>query len=274
MSLFENLVVVSSARWLAEDLSGAGVINVIPALGLELPKVDPETTAWWCPGNFIARAAATGVDIPVMSAGPHWLPSLGYDWRQRHVKSMRLSEVPLRFTGGFIKSAEIKINALPARVYTNVGAFLCDARDARLPEESWVQVSEPMNYLREYRCFIANGQVTAATPYLVDGSTWDALEPDSDEQGVHAASAFVNSMLAEIGTNCPPGFVVDAGLDDRGRWSVIEANASWSSNPYHSDPAGVIESILASHDVDGVHPEWAWSIDPYHRRYARPLPRA
>lgn len=273
MSLFKNLVVVSSAHWLAKDFAAAGVIDVIPEIGLELPSVDLTTTAWWCPGNYVARAAATGVNLPLLSAGPDWLPSLGYGWRQRHVKSMQLSEVPYRFTGGFIKPAEIKINALPARIYTNVGDFLRDARAARLPEDSWLQVSEAVNYVREYRCFVANGRVTAASPYLIDGQTWDALEPNEDGYGRRAATLFVDTMLKESGDGFPPGFVVDVGIDDNDRWSIIEANASWSSNPYHADAAGVIESVLASHDVYGAYPQWAWSIDPYHRRYARPLPR-
>lgn len=274
MSLFSNLVVVSSAHWLAKDFAAAGVIDVIPEVGLELPNVNLETTAWWCPGNYVARAAATGVVLPLLSAGPQWLPSLDYGWRQRHVKAMRLAEVPYRFTGGFIKPAEVKINALPAAVYSNVGDFLCAARAAKLPEDSWLQVSEPVNYVREYRCFVANGKVTAASPYLVDGETWDALEPGADGYGTRAATLFVNTMLDMVAAkNFPPGFVVDVGMDDTEQWSVIEANASWSSNPYHSDPAGVIESVLASHDVYGAYPQWAWNIDPYHRRNARPLPR-
>lgn len=272
MADFRNLVVVSSAAWLAKDFDAPSVVPIIPEIGFDLPRLDPKTTAWWCSGSYVARAAATGLVLPLMSAGPHWLNTVPYDWRQREVATLRLSEVSDRFTSGFIKPAEIKVNSLPAKVYVEAEAFLGDARAAGIPEESWLSFSEPMNYVREYRCFTAHGKVTAATPYLIDGVTWDGLEPDADNKGRTEATAFVESLLSHLGPEGhPPGFVVDAGVDDQGNWSVIEANASWSSNPYHSDMAGVIESVFASHDVNGDYPQWAWQIDPYHKKNARKL---
>lgn len=278
MGKFSNLVVVSSASWLAKDFRAPGTINVIPEIGFDLPRLDPKTTAWWCSGSYAARAAATGGRLPLLSAGPHWLDTIPLQWRQRNVTSMRVADVAERFKDGFIKPAEIKVGTLPARIYSGSNGtsaaeeFLRDARDAGLPDGSWLSVSDPMNYVREYRCFTVDGTVTAATPYLINGMTWDGLEPDADPEGRREASVFVEQLLADLGAEGhPPGFVVDAGVDDQGRWSVIEANASWSSNPYHSDMAGVIESVLASHDVDGNYPQWAWQIDPYHEKNARKL---
>ena len=278
MGEFKNLVVVSSTAWLARDFDAPAIIPIIPEIGFDLPRLDPTTTAWWCPGSYVARAAVTGLTLPLMSAGPHWLNSVPDQWKQRRVTSMRVRDVAESFHGGFIKPAEIKIGRLNARVYkgtesaTAAEEFLHDAHDAGLPDDSWLTVSEPMNYVREYRCFTANGKVTASSTYLIDGVTWDGLEPDADVEGCRTAAVFVESLLGHLGPEGhPPGFVVDAGVDNQGDWSIIEANAGWSSNPYHSDMTGVIEAVLASHDVDGKHPQWAWQIDPYHQKNARKL---
>lgn len=278
MSNFQRLVVVSSAGWLAKDFSAPGIITVISEVGFDLPRLDKGTTAWWCSGSYAARAAATGLTLPLTSAGPHWMESIPFQWRLREVASIQLADVTSKFHGGFIKPAEIKISSLPARVYVGDGVctaaqeFMEDAINAGLSDESWLSVSEPMDYVREYRCFTANGQVTASTPYLIDGVTWDGMEPEADPEGRSTAAKFVEELLDHIGTEGhPPGFVVDVGVDSQSRWSVIEANASWSSNPYHAEIPGVIESVLASHDVEGDYPQWAWHIDPYHRKHARKL---
>jgi hypothetical protein len=206
------------------------------------------------------------------------MDALPYEWLLRDVTSLQVGEVLDGFNGGFIKPAEIKVGTLPARVYkgtTELSAaeeFLRDVQEVGLPDESWLTVSAPMNYVREYRCFTSQGQVTAATPYLIDGDTWDAMPADADMEGRKTATRFVDNLLSDLGPEGhPPGFVVDVGIDDQGRWSVIEANASWSSNPYHAPMAGVIDSVLSAHDVDGDYPQWAWKIDPYHQKNARKL---
>lgn len=278
MQEFRKLIVVSSAAWLARDFRAPGIIDVHAEIGFDLPRCDPATTAWWCSGSYAARAAATGLVLPLTSAGPQWLPTVPSRWLRREVQAMKLSEVETRFDGGFIKPAEIKISSLTARVYSGAGEllpwqeYLRDAEAANLPADSWLNVSEPVEYVREYRCFTAHGEVTAVTPYLIDGVTWDGLDPKAHSHGCSEAGQFASLFLQDIGPEAhPPGFVVDVGLDTDGEWSVIEANANWSSNPYHADMTGVIQSVLASHDVAGDYPQWAWTIDPYHKRYARQL---
>lgn len=279
VSEFTDLVVVSSASWLAKDFAAPGTINVVPSLGFELPSCNPLTTAWWCSGIFAARADATGVTLPLLSAGPRWMDTLPFEWTGRKISSMPLSIAKELFTGGFIKPAEIKVGRFPANVYqdTHLSSartlFLNDVGEANLPDTTIMSVSEPVEYVEEYRCFVAQGQVTAVSAYLIHGITWDAMDEGAHPEGCNKAVDFTNAMLAGLGSEAyPPGFVVDVGLDSSGRWSVIEANASWSSNPYHSDMSGVIESVLAAHDAHGKHQRWAWKIDPYHKLYARPLP--
>lgn len=65
--------------------------------------------------------------------------------------------------------------------------------------------------------------------------------------------------------------MLDVGLLRDGSWAVVEANTSWSSNPYHADPTGVVASVLAAQGPES-DPRWAWRSDPAIDRFARPLP--
>jgi hypothetical protein len=89
------------------------------------------------------------------------------------------------------------------------------------------------------------------------------------------ATGFAQHVLDTLGGDHPPGFVLDVAELADGSWTVVEANASWSSAPYHADPAGVVASILASQPM-GAEPgpgEWAWVPDPVLTARALPLRR-
>lgn len=248
---------------------------MVHELGFDLPELDRSTTLWWCPGSYVARAAATGVTLPLLSPGPRWLASLPRHWLGREVIALPAAEAHRLDPGWFAKPAEVKVSALPAAVYADADGLVRAVAAAGLEPGSWLIASEPVEYVGEYRCFIADGAVTAVSPYLISGVTWDGFDPAaaSSAGALHAAE-FAQAVIDDIGPGaCPPGFTLDVGADRRSRWSVIEANASWSSNPYHCDLAGVLASIEAAHDAEGAHARWAWILDPYQSRRARPLHR-
>lgn len=183
----------------------------------------------------------------------------------------------------FYKLAEHKHSGIPAGLHIGRGHFqrLTGTAFGFSPgyEDLHYVGSERMAYTREYRCFIAHGKVTASSFYLatVPGVhdtdvtiTWDAYDtekcPDSSR-----ATAFAEEVVQVMGDDQPPGYVLDVGEDAQGNWSVIEANAAWSSNIYHAPAAGVIEAVLASQQPG--HPGWAWAPDPLFLERARPLPR-
>lgn len=285
---YNKLLVVTSASWLAKDLAAAGTIPVEGTLGLDAPALD-ETTALWCSGAWAIRLLKTGFRHPFLSAGPNWLPTVPKEFLRREVWSGRLKDMPYKGTGRtFYKLSEHKHGAVPAGVRNGRGSFLSDVTEAfRLrtcaPDILDLQctASEPVDFIREYRCFVAHGRVTAASFYKatlpgVHGSdveiTWDAydspLDPRLPETG--EAASFAQRVVDSMGDNQPPGYTLDVGTDHDGRLSVIEANAAWSSNIYHADPAGAIESVLASQELDNGR--WAWKPDRLFLEHSRALP--
>lgn len=284
MPAFAELRVVTTAAWLARDLAASGVLPVVHDIGLDVPA-DTSSSAWWAPHRFVTRLHATErVTHPALrSPGPAWLATVHPRWLHRQVWAGSLSSVrcaPLWDTARrqgasvFGKAAEVKLNALPARPYTDPETFLDAASAAGLHPSSGVVLSELVEFVEEHRCFIAPGadgvpEVSAASAYLVGGVTWDFWERAADAPDPSGAVTFAARVAAS--TPGPEGYVLDVGRLADGSWSVVEANASWSSNPYHCDPAGVVNSVLAAQDPAGDR-TWAWRSDPCMGRFARPLP--
>lgn len=265
-----HLRVVTSAKWVADDLAKAGTIPVVHDYGLDVPA-DTAATAWWCSGRHAARLMASGVNPGFLSAGPTFTADLPWWALRRRVWAGPLKDLPFSIGPAFYKPAEAKIEDLPAKEYAYSGLFEQAARRAKLDPEDFVQVSALRRFSHEYRCFIARGTVTAISPYLAYGVTWESLEPAA-VPGMFGAEEFATRVADHLGPEQPPGYVLDVGIDESGRFCVIEANASWSSNPYHAAADGVIASILASQSPDPAHSRWLWETTVRLRNHAHPLP--
>ncbi|ACL42266.1 hypothetical protein Achl_4315 (plasmid) [Pseudarthrobacter chlorophenolicus A6] len=279
---YDKLLVVTSARWLADDLRSAGTVDVEHSLGLDAPTLDG-TTALWCSGAWATRLLKSGSDHSFLSAGPDWLTRIPKEFLGRDVWACELGDLPYRGTDPkFYKLAEHKHAGIPAGLRIGRGIFQRTAGAAfdfaTGYETLHVIGSDPMEYVREYRCFIARGKVTAASFYLAtvpgihDSTvtiTWDAYEP-ARSPDASAAATFAQRVVHAMGADQPPGYSLDVGEDKDGNWSVIEANAAWSSNIYHAPVAGVIESVLAAQEPGNDH--WAWRPDGLFLSRARPLP--
>lgn len=281
---YDKLLVVTSARWLADDLGAADTIDVEHSLGLDAPRLDGRT-ALWCSGSWATRLLKTGIEHPFLSAGPRWLTTVPPEkFLRRKVWASTLGDMPYKGVEPmFYKLAEHKHGSIPAGLSIGRGIFQRTAGAAFDFAPGYrdlnVTGSERMAYVREYRCFIAHGKVTASSFYLatvpgINGSTatitWDAYDPATCPDS-SAAAAFAEEVVEVMGVSQPPGYVLDVGEDANGKWSVIEANAAWSSNIYHAPAAGAIEAVLASQEPG--HPRWAWKPDDLFFRRARPLPK-
>lgn len=301
---YEKLIVVSPAAWVARDLATTG-FNVQHDIGFDAPELD-ESTAIWCSGAYANRLQASGIYHPMAAPGD-LLAQTPFDLVGRFVASHRLDD-PVLGRGvdyAFCKLESAKYDPIPAGVHRTTAAFVRKVHGV-LDRAGWsaldihslaVQVGEPVSWVAEYRCFVAYGAVVAGSIYQYraeDGSLvlWDAFEKAADAPGADEAMRFAQTVvdrlhsqpadLQEAGRGdeipgwrhtdpLPPGFTVDVGYDLDGMWSVIEYNAAWSSNPYHSDPRGVLQSILASQEPG--HPGWNWEPDDGFARLARKLPR-
>jgi len=273
--------VVTPAAWVARDLATGTALPVVHDLGLDVPH-DLTRTAWWSGHRFIARLAATpDVAQPrLTSPGAAWIASVDPRFTQRKVWAGRLADVassPLwsHADGVFAKPAEIKLAQLPAAVHAGAQGFVDQAQAARLAPSSGVVLSEVTQFTSEFRCFVAPGSdgspaVVASSAYLIGEVTWDFWDSAADAPDSSEAAAFAQQVADS--TAGPAGYVIDVGRLADGSWAVVEPNASWSANPYHCDPAGVVASVLAAQDPASSDSRWAWASDPAIDRYARPLP--
>lgn len=279
---YQRLTVVTSAQWVAKDLRAAGTIAVEHSLGLDVPHMH-EGTALWCSGAWATRLLKSGIAHPFLSAGPDWMTRVPEEFLRRDVWAGTIGHMPYRGEDPmFYKLAEHKHGDIPAGLYLVEDTFQRHVRKvfatADHVDDLHFVGSAPMSYVREYRCFIAHGTVTASSFYLatlpgIDDSTvtvtWDAYDagraPDSA-----AAATFAQRVADAMGADQPPGYTLDVGEDAEGNFSVIEANAAWSSNIYHAPAAGVIESVLAAQEPG--HDCWAWKPDALFLHRARPLP--
>lgn len=279
---YDRLLVVTSPRWIAEDLRAAGTIDVGHIFGLDAPALD-DRTALWCSGTWATRLRKTGIEHPFLSTGPNWLPTVPAEFLRRDVWSGIVGHLPYKGEDPmFFKLAEHKHSSIPAGLYLMEDTFQRHVRSvfatADHVDDLHFVGSALMDYVREYRCFIAHGKVTAASFYIaalpgigdsIVTITWDAYEADRAPDASRAAE-FAQAVVDAMGNNQPPGYTLDVGTDADGNFSVIEANAAWSSNIYHAPAAGVIESVLASQEPD--HDRWTWAPDALFLSRARPLP--
>lgn len=266
------LRVVTPAKWLADDLAAAAPddLRIVQDLGLDLDPADAPKAFWWCPQRHAIRLVNSGVDPRFTAPGPHFTEHLEYRFRGRHMVACILANAETLGSEWahrpvHAKLAEAKLNAVPAAVYPDLGAFLSAAEAAGLPRMAMVQLSEPVEMVTEARCWILDRTVVAASVYLDHGVTWDGFEESRDTGW---AVEFAGKVVENTGWQ-PRAFTLDvARLADDGL-VVVEANPAWSSNPYYADPAAVIDCILASqHDKSQTH-QWGWQPDPAMPNFAR-----
>lgn len=262
--------VVTHRNWVARFFAP---VSGRQDFGMDIDPDEVANTVWWAPGHWVARAAASGVELPVLSAGADWLANLTRTAAgraalgNRHVAVSEAAGVPglmdsLGWERAHVKLPEVKDDRYPALV-RDTGDVVSDLASGKLGPNTLVQISEVVNLGDEARMFVARGEVTAASWYRRDGVWHDEPEWDSGVLPDESLVGGVESLLAPL--SAPPGFVVDVSVNGDGAPVILEANASWSSNPYDCDPTGVFESIVASHDFDRAQRRWAFDTAQYGR---------
>ncbi|MEU8135737.1 ATP-grasp domain-containing protein [Streptodolium elevatio] len=155
----------------------------------------------------------------------------------RRVEAMPLGRARALRGPRFVKPPADK--TFPARVYGD-GSELPgpDVAD----QDAVVLVSEVVRFRAEFRVFLLDGRVRAASRYAVDGdlavTPWDGCAEEAD------AEAFAAEVAADPTSGLPSAVVVDIGHTDAGEWAVVEANAAWASGGYACDDDGVLEVVM------------------------------
>jgi len=279
--------VVTHKNWLAKTFQD---FDAIQDFGFDIDPTTAQDTIWWAPGAWVASAAAAGVELPLLSAGPRWLDALPEKYVGRDVRTMRIESAMYHGTNVaivqeekngpfdidiFVKLPEAKVDYFEPRVHKYNRHWATTLGQYNLPDGTLIQCQEVKRFGIEARFFIANREVVADSLYKLDDETIWGTEAFDERKSWHytqlsAMRSYVKIMLRDRDVRVPPGVVIDVGLDGSGSAYVIEANAAWSSGPYDCNPEGVFEAINASHDFANVWPEWRWQPQPVYRQ-AGPL---
>jgi hypothetical protein len=193
-------------------------------------------------GPRFAGAVAAGLGIAPLEPADDWLVGLPGEFVRRDVALMSLGEARWSRTPMFVKQPREK--TLPAGVYAD-GSRLPGA-DV-LPAGTEVLVSEIVTFVVEYRLFVLDAKVYAASRYATFGRLDPApLEGDPREAAVRD---FAARLLDATAGGLPSAVVIDVGLAsdaDRGdeHWAVVEANMAWFSSSYAAAPDRVLDVVL------------------------------
>jgi ATP-grasp domain, R2K clade family 2 len=217
------------------------------ALGWDVERLN----SWRVPENFapdepviygeplFAEAIAEQLGLALVQPVDSFLVCLPPDYVKRWVSL--LTAVEARSLPGpvFLKPPGQK--AFPASVYRD-GSHLPE-----LAENEPVLVSEPVDWLAEFRFFIRDRKVLAWSPYWLRGE----LARRGDEWVVdidfaRSTRALLDRLLFDLTVELPTAVVIDAGvIADRGP-AVVEANQASGAGIYGCDPRDVLEALRAA----------------------------
>lgn len=263
--------VVTHRNWLARQFAPYGGKQ---DFGVD---IDPSTAlnyVWWAPGEWVARAAMTGVNLPLVSCGAEWVESLGipYEWLQRKVISVPAGQArdageSLKGDTIFVKLPEAKTDVFPARLMfrDHLGTALASPL---LGSDTMVSLSEEIQFSCEARFFVAHGVVVASSWYRNGERQWA-------EEGFTVGSPSELAAMEELAHSVaalpesPSGYTVDIGIvaGSPTTPAIVEFNAAWSSNPYDADMCGVVEAVRAANThtlspAEAARDLERWRFDP------------
>lgn len=172
------------------------------------------------------------------------LSDLDISWTNRRIKMVEFSQLewPLK-EDTFIKCVDVKW--LEARVYKKEESRP-EQFQSMLPTDK-IYVQEVKQFINEVRCFVLDRRVTTASYYRKNREFFPENIPlDELHLGLRAMSYGLTTP--HIHDQLPRGVVLDFGQDDRGVWSLIEANEAWASGLYDCDPSEVFDTVVASQE--------------------------
>lgn len=131
-----------------------------------------------------------------------------------------------------------------------------------------VYVSEPVEWLIEFRCFILNSEVATLSIYsrngiLVETNDGEWLASDSE---INTARTFITTLLNDNKVKIPPACVIDIGnIKGRG-WAVVEANPVWASGIYGCNPHAILNVLARSciEDTQLSGDDAIWKINRFY----------
>src|SRR6185369_4723784 len=204
-----------------------------------VPEVSPNDVAVYGEPLF-ARLVAQSLALRLEEPPLDWLPRLALRWRGRAVRLTTLADARNVSIRSFIKPAEEK--CFEARVYSS-GAEL--PPPGPLPEDLPVLVQDVVDWTAEYRCFVLERKVVAASAYWRNGRSAKSENGlwSVDQQELGEAIAFCKALLQDQTAAVPDAVAVDVGIIRNHGWAVVECNAAFGSGIYGCDPVEVLRVL-------------------------------
>lgn len=181
--------------------------------------------------NLFVEIIAQQLEIALLATPPEWLSQLPQEYLKRQVNFMKLKDCRNFTSPKFIKPASGKL--FDAKIY-NSGEDLpsSDVQDDETP----VLVSEPVRWVKEFRCFVHQQELLTLSAYSESGEL--NLEATDDE--IRQAEVFCQTILHDKRIKLPPSTVIDIGVIQKKGWAVVEANPTFASGIYACDPQKVL----------------------------------
>jgi hypothetical protein len=191
--------------------------------------------------TLVAHAIAARMGGALEDVADDWLAGCPEWALGRSVRAMTLGEARGLEGEWFIKPASEKW--FQAGVFEGGGAL---PRVEGLEEGDPVLVSGVVRFASEFRCFVRDGEVRAASVYARWGRPCGGDEEGwpCGEEELSEARAFCWRVVEASG-RLPRGVVVDVGQLDGGEWAVVEANPVWGAGVYGCAAGGVLEALEA-----------------------------
>ncbi|MFI7387177.1 ATP-grasp domain-containing protein [Streptomyces sp. NPDC049813] len=223
---------------LAVEAAGRGM----PVRAAEEP--DLAGPAYWYGGPVAGARLARRLGFALLEPTDTWLAELPEEFTGRRVRAGTVADAWAIDRPTFVKPPRDK--SFPADVYAD-GSRLAGALDPATP----VLLSDVVTFAAEYRLFLLDGRIAAASRYAVFGRL-DPRPLGADREGRATAAQiteFAERLVAAVGDTLPSAVVVDVGqlLDPYRaghRWAVVEANMAWFSHAYAADPGRVLDVVL------------------------------
>ncbi|MEV7216524.1 ATP-grasp domain-containing protein [Kitasatospora cineracea] len=202
-------------------------------------------------GPLFADAVGRELGLAPLEPSDGWLAALPPELTGRRVELTTLAAARRLPGPAFVKAPADK--HFTARVYPDGSALPGpELLDGATP----VLVSEVVRFETEFRLFVLDGTVRAASRYARDGqlsvAAMESDAPGSDASGPDASGPDASELLAFAAdvlaaatgpAALPSAVVVDLGRTPHG-WAVVEANAAWASGGYACDPDAVLDVVL------------------------------
>lgn len=211
-------------------------------------------TSWQAPPNLpkeglvlyasplFAERVSQLLGLTFLEPPDDWLTHLPIELLHRDVRFSTLAEAREIDRRMFFKPAAFK--TFPAAVYSS-GQEL--PGEDRADGNNRVLVSEVVHWESEFRFFLLDGRAVTGSVYYrngesaEDGGNWSCT-PEEYE----AAKGIAERAFSSNGSELPKSVVVDTGYISGEGWAVIEANPSWGSGLYGSDPSAVLKVLESS----------------------------